>query len=192
MGWFWYVGTLVPVIGIVQVGEQTHADRYTYIPYIGLFIMLAWGIADLIGLLPQVRTAFRFAAGFAMMLVLATCVGWTKYQLQFWTGVEIHLRHALTITPDNWNMLNNLGVYLWKQAQEQDVKRRRRRPRATWKRRRHTTRRPLHSKDDAKAQWIHGITARPTATDIHSNLGYAYSEANDLDKAEWHLTEAVS
>ena len=122
LGWFWYVGTLVPVIGIVQVGEQTHADRYTYIPYIGLFIMLAWGIADLIALLPQFRTVFRYATGFAMMLVLATCVGWTKYQLQFWTGVEVHLRHALTITPDNWNMLNNLGVYLWKQAQKQDVK----------------------------------------------------------------------
>ena len=45
-----------------------------------------------------------------MSLVLVTCVVWTKYQLQFWTGVETHLRHALTITPDNWNMLNNLGV----------------------------------------------------------------------------------
>ena len=154
--------------------------------------MLAWGIADLIDLLPQVRTAFRFATGFAMMLVLATCVGWTKYQLQFWTGVETHLRHALTITPDNWNMLNNLGVYLWKQAQEQDVEGGegggRGRP---GKRRRHTTQKAVALKDDAKAQWIHGITARPTATDIHSNLGYAYSEANDLDKAEWHLTEAV-
>ena len=115
-------GTLVPVIGIVQVGEQTHADRYTYIPYIGLFIMLAWGIADLIGLLPQVRKTFRFATGFAMMLVLATCVGWTKYQLQFWTGVEVHLRHALTITPDNWNMLNNLRRLSLEAGPEADAK----------------------------------------------------------------------
>ena len=84
-------------------------------------------------------------------------------------------------------------------------KRRRRKPRATRKRRRHYHQKSVALKDDAKAQWIHGITARPTATDIHSNLGYAYSEAatqaeNEgrlkdaeefLDKAEWHLTQAV-
>ena len=49
MGWFWYLGTLVPVIGLVQVGEQAMADRYTYIPFIGIFIILAWGAADLAG-----------------------------------------------------------------------------------------------------------------------------------------------
>ena len=203
VGWFWYVGTLVPVIGIVQVGEQTHADRYTYIPYIGLFIMLAWGIADLIGLLPQIRKSFQFATGFAMMLVLVTCVGWTKYQLQFWTGVEVHLRHALTITPDNWNMLNNLGVYLWKQAQEQDVKAGKAEAESDMEKAKAYREKAVALKDDAKAQWIHGITARPTATDIHSNLGYAYSEAATqaqadgrlkdaaeyLDKAEWHLNQ---
>ena len=206
VGWFWYIGTLVPVIGIVQVGEQTYADRYTYIPYIGLFIMLAWGIADLIGLLPPVRTVFRFAAGFAMILVLATCVGWTKFQLQYWTGVEVHLRHALTITPDNWNMLNNLGVYLWKQAQIQDVKAGKAEAEGDPQTAKDCRQKAVALKDDAKAQWIHGITARSTATDIHSNLGYAYSEAASaaeaegrlkdaeelLDKAEWHLTQAVN
>ncbi len=191
VGWFWYVGTLVPVIGIVQVGEQTHADRYTYIPYIGLFIMLAWGIADLIGLLPQIRKSFQFATGFAMMLVLVTCVGWTKYQLQFWTGVEVHLRHALTITPDNWNMLNNLGVYLWKQGQEQDMKAAKAEAEGDLVAAKTFHEKAVAYKEDATAQWIHGITARPTATDIHSNLGYKYSESNELDKAEWHLNEAV-
>ncbi len=191
VGWFWYVGTLVPVIGIVQVGEQTHADRYTYIPYVGLFIMLAWGVADLMALVPQIRPAIRYAAGFAMVFLLATCVGWTKYQLQFWTGVEVHLRHALTITPDNWNMLNNLGVYLWKQAQEQDVKAGKAEAEGNAEEAKGYQTRSVALKKDAEAQWIHGITARPTATDIHSNLGYMYSERNDLDKAEWHLTRAV-
>ena len=191
VGWFWYLGTLVPVIGIVQVGEQSHADRYTYIPYIGLFIMLAWGIADLIARLPQLRTALRFAIGFAMMLVLATCVGWTKYQLQFWTDVETHLRHALSITPDNWNMLNNLGVKLWKKAQDEDVEAAKAEAKGDHETAKERHEKALALKEDAKAQWIHGITARPTATDIHSNLGYVYSEANDLDKAEWHLKKAV-
>ena len=120
-GWFWYFGILVPVIGLVQVGEQSHADRYTYISYVGLFIMLAWGIADLIGLLPEFQALLRVVTGFVMALVLVVCVGWTKYQLQFWTDVETHLRHALSITPDNWNMLNNLGVKLWKKAQDEDI-----------------------------------------------------------------------
>ena len=190
-GWFWYVGTLVPVIGIVQVGEQTHADRYTYIPYVGLFVMLAWGIADLINLLPQFRAAFRYAAGSAMILALATSVGWTKYQLQHWTDAETQLRWALTITPDNWNMLNNLGVYLWKQAQKQDVLAAKAEAEGDL-----TSAAAFHAKsvalkDDAIAQWIHGITARPTATDICSNLGYAYSERGDLDKAEMYLRLAV-
>ncbi len=190
-GWFWYLGTLVPVIGIVQVGEQTHADRYTYIPYVGLFVMLAWGIADLINLLPQFRTGLRYATGIAMILVLAICVGWTKYQLQFWTGVEVHLRHALTITPDNWNMLNNLGVYLWKEAQKQDALAAKAEADGDLTSAAEFHARSVALKDDATAQWIHGITARPTATDIHSNLGYRYSESGDLDKAEWHLTQAV-
>lgn len=205
MGWLWYVGTLVPVIGIVQVGEQTHADRYTYIPYIGLFIMMSWGIADVIGLLPQIRRSCQFAAGIVMGLALVTCVGWTKHQLQYWTGVEVHLRHALTITPDNWNMLNNLGVYLWKQAQEQDVKAGKAEAEGDRQAAQAYHQKSVEYKADAKSQWIHGITARPTATDIHSNLGYAYSEAATqaqvegklkeaveyLDKAEWHLNEAV-
>ena len=203
MGWFWYVGTLVPVIGIIQVGEQTYADRYTYIPYIGLFIMLVWGVVDLIGLLPQVATASRFAAGLTLALVLTTCVGWTKFQLQYWTDVETHLRHALSITPDNWNMLNNLGVYLWKQAQKQDGETAKAEAAGDQAAAKAHHQQALALKADAKAQWIHGITARATATDIHSNLGYAYSEAatleanepekaaKDLDQAEWHLNEAV-
>ncbi|MGA2254260.1 MAG: hypothetical protein ABSG53_06315, partial [Thermoguttaceae bacterium] len=191
VGWFWYIGTLVPVIGIVQVGEQSHADRYTYIPYVGLFIMLAWGVADLIGLLPQFRTVFRFATAFAMMLVLATCVGWTKYQLRFWPDVETHLRHALSITPDNWNMLNNLGVKLWKKAQDEDVEAAKAEANGDLEAAKAHHERAVALKDDAKAQWNHGITARPTATDIHSNLGYAYSEANDLDAAELHLRQAI-
>jgi protein O-mannosyl-transferase len=192
VGWFWYVGTLVPVIGIVQVGEQTHADRYTYIPYIGLFIMLAWGTADLISLLPTIRGKLQFAAGSVVAIALVTCVVWTKYQLQFWTDVETHLRHALTITPDNWNMLNNLGVYLWKEAQKQDVNATAAEARGDTKTAKACREKSLELKNDAKSQWNHGIAARPTATDIHSNLGYAYSEANDLDKAEQHLTQAVT
>jgi protein O-mannosyl-transferase len=201
-GWLWYVGSLVPVIGIIQVGEQTHADRYTYIPYIGLFIMLVWSVADWIDwlssrqsgtaadtasmaasaddLLPRSlhgKQVLQLAAGCLIAAVLPICVGWTKYQLQFWTEVEVHLRHALTITPDNWNMLNNLGVRLWKNAQEQDKLATEADSKGDAAAAEAFRKRAKELKDDAKAQWLHGISSRPTATDIHSNLGYAYSEA---------------
>ena len=117
-----------------------------------------------------------------MMLVLATCVGWTKYQLQFWTDVETHLRHALTITPDNWNMLNNLGVKLWKKAQDEDIEAAKAEAKGDLEAAKEHREKALALKEDAKAQWTHGITARPTATDIHSNLGYAYSEAQRQHK----------
>ena len=57
VGWLWYLGTLVPVIGLVQVGAQSRADRYTYIPLIGLFIVIAWGLPDLVQCWPAVRRA---------------------------------------------------------------------------------------------------------------------------------------
>jgi len=57
IGWCWYLGTLAPVIGVVQVGSQSHADRYTYVPMIGLSIMLAWDLADLAGRWPRARAA---------------------------------------------------------------------------------------------------------------------------------------
>jgi tetratricopeptide (TPR) repeat protein len=190
-GWFWYLGVLVPVIGLVQVGEQSHADRYTYLSYVGLFIMLAWGIADLISLLPEFQAPLRVVTGTVMALVLVVCVGWTKYQLQFWTDVETHLRHALSITPDNWNMLNNLGVKLWKKGQDEDILSEKAKVLGDMEGANAHHQKALAFKADAAAQWTHGITVRPTATDIHSNLGYMYSEANDLDKAEHHLREAV-
>ena len=229
-GWLWYLGTLVPVIGLVQVGEQTHADRYTYIPYVGLFVMLAWGIADLIGILsrkmgtengdsphlcaapsgpsrqmgtvPVFRLVLQCAVALAMSAILAVCVGWTKFQLKFWPNAEAHMRHALSIEPDNWNMLNNLGVYLWKEAQKQEKLAGE--ADAIGKADEAATCREKSDafKEDAMAQWNHGIDSRSTATDICSNLGYAYSEKASrtpdpeeskryLDLAEKYLWKAV-
>ena len=76
VGWFWYLGTLVPVIGLVQVGMQTMADRYTYIPLIGIFIALAWGGWDLVAQ----RRLPAVALGTAAAVVLAACTIATRCQ----------------------------------------------------------------------------------------------------------------
>jgi len=189
-GWFWYVGTLVPVIGFVQVGEQSMADRYTYLPYIGLFVAIVWAVADLCEEFAFVR---RLTPGVALAtaVVLASWMSWTNYQIQTWRDVQSQLLHALDVEPDNWNMLNNYGVWLWKEAQEDDLKAAKAEADGNVEEAKEWREKAVAMKNDAKSQWMHGIATRPGATDIHSNLGFAYQEEKNLDAAERHLEAAV-
>ena len=108
VGWLWFCGMLVPVIGLVQVGIQSMADRYTYLPLIGLFIMLAWGIEELIPVRPGRAKALAVGAA----LVLAACAFLTERQIRFWRDSEALFRHAVQVTRDNYLAYNNLGFYL--------------------------------------------------------------------------------
>src|SRR4029077_13121714 len=110
-GWLWYVGMLVPVIGLVQVGWQGRADRYTYLPKIGLYIAMTWGIAD-------VTAAWRWqrqilTSGTAIVVAL---LSWrASVQTSYWRDSETLFTHALAVTSDNDVAENNLGiVYLQK------------------------------------------------------------------------------
>jgi tetratricopeptide (TPR) repeat protein len=97
IGWLWYVGTLVPVIGIVQVGSQARADRYTYIPLIGLFIMVAWGIPELLK-----KWRYRKEALFASSALTVSClfiVTWI--QVGYWQDSIILFEHTLKVTDNN-------------------------------------------------------------------------------------------
>jgi tetratricopeptide (TPR) repeat protein len=106
VGWFWFVGTLIPVIGIVQVGLQAYADRYTYIPYIGLFIMLAWLLSQLLSKWPQ----RKIALGLLMLLVLTTLGICAHRQTSRWSSGEPLFLHALAVTKNNFVAYNGLGV----------------------------------------------------------------------------------
>jgi tetratricopeptide (TPR) repeat protein len=110
LGWLWFLGTLVPVIGLVQVGSQAMADRYTYIPYIGLFIAVVWSMnwfAERNGVSPTVR------AGFAA-LVLVGCVFLTHRQLGFWHDDVSLFSHAVDATPNSYFAEYELGAALEK------------------------------------------------------------------------------
>jgi len=107
-GWFWFLVTLVPVIGLVQVGGQSMADRYTYIPVIGLFIMAAWGTADLTRNLPHQRVVLTLIAGVAV--IASTVLTWR--QLGYWRDDNSLFRHTLQVTSDNSYINYNLGVDL--------------------------------------------------------------------------------
>jgi tetratricopeptide (TPR) repeat protein len=111
VGWLWFLGTLVPVIGVVQVGEQSIADRYCYIPYIGLWIMAAWGIADL-------AKRWRhgpIAAAVVAAAAVGSCLVLTIIQVGYWLDPGAPMQHAVDVTPDNYVARKHLGLYLWKQ-----------------------------------------------------------------------------
>ncbi len=108
VGWFWYLGTLVPVIGIVQVGLQARADRYTYVPLVGLSLAVAWGAVDLARAWQVSRRALAAAAGVA---IAALCVG-TRLQLRHWRDTVTLFERAVAISPDSAVANHHLGLAL--------------------------------------------------------------------------------
>lgn len=112
VGWLWFVGTLFPVIGLVQVGSQAMADRYSYLPSIGFFVAIAWGISALAAKWHQ-RTAMLTILGAATMVL---CSGLTWRQLGFWKDSGTLFRHTLAVTKDNLLAYSNLGDYEVKQG----------------------------------------------------------------------------
>ncbi len=107
-GWAWYVVTLLPVAGLIQVGSHSHADRYTYLPLVGLFVALVWGLGDLTG-----RWRYRaIVAGILAGAMALACVALTRRQIGYWKDSETLFRHALAGTQNNQLVQNNLGAVL--------------------------------------------------------------------------------
>jgi len=111
-GWFWFLVTLAPVIGITQVGTQSMADRYTYIPFIGLFIILAWGGWEALNLL----RVPRFVQALGISIALALCAWLTRAQLKYWHDSIAVFQHAANVTVDNGIAEANLGFALAEQG----------------------------------------------------------------------------
>ncbi len=108
VGWLWFVGVLVPMIGLVQVGEQAHADRYTYVPLVGLFLLLVWGAVAVAENRPWLN---RWGPGAAVLVLLACAVS-TRLQLRYWENTEQAFRRSLEVHPRNVSAANNLAADL--------------------------------------------------------------------------------
>ncbi|HVD95016.1 MAG TPA: tetratricopeptide repeat protein [Candidatus Limnocylindria bacterium] len=104
-GWSWYLVMLMPVIGLIQVGEQGHADRYTYLPHIGLFLLAVWFAAD-VAAIRESRSRFATATAAVIILALASAA---FIQASYWRNSETLWTHALDVTSDNDVAHNNLG-----------------------------------------------------------------------------------
>ncbi len=107
-GWLWFLGTLVPVIGLVQVGEQAMADRYAYIPLIGIFLMTVWGAADLAD---SRQLSFRSRAKIAAIVLVILSI-FTSDQIRYWRSASDLWQHAVDVTKGNFSAEENLGVAL--------------------------------------------------------------------------------
>lgn len=111
VGWFWFLGTLVPVIGLVQVGLQGMADRYTYVPCIGLSIMLAWGLSDLRG-----SMRYPFIPVLVLSVLLLAAGFGSRSQIRIWENSQTLFSHAVKVTEHNEIAHNNLANALFQQG----------------------------------------------------------------------------
>jgi protein O-mannosyl-transferase len=116
-GWFWFVGTLVPVIGLVQFTGSSYADRFTYIPYIGLFIMIAWGTPELLSKLPQ----RKIVHGLLIVIILTTLGICAHRQVSYWNNSFTLFSHAIDVTKNNYIAYNNRGAACNRLGRYQDA-----------------------------------------------------------------------
>ncbi|MBI4577372.1 MAG: tetratricopeptide repeat protein [Planctomycetes bacterium] len=194
VGWLWYLGTLVPVIGLVQVGAQARADRYTYLPLVGLAWALAWEAAAL----ARRGLAARAAVAAASLAALAALVPLTHAQVAVWRDTGTLFRHALAATEENWLAHNALGDHLRKEDRLDEAAGEFRAALVVW---------PLYAEahnnlggvlalqgrlDEAAAHLGEAVRIKPRYADAHSNLGVVLASLGRRDEAERHLREALT
>jgi tetratricopeptide (TPR) repeat protein len=117
VGWLWYIGTLVPVIGLVQVGLQAMADRYTYVSLIGLFIIIAWGIPDIVSKWRYKRIGLAATIAITLSILIMT----TRSQVRYWSSSTNLFEHALDVTVGNSVAHVNLGEALAEQGKTDEA-----------------------------------------------------------------------
>jgi protein O-mannosyl-transferase len=118
VGWLWFLIMVLPVSGLVQTGLQFVADRYTYLPLIGIAILVVWGCAGGVGQTQPLRIFFTSVAGLALL----ACILCTRQQIAYWRNTESLMEHALEVDPHNYIAYHNLAVYLSKQGRVDDAR----------------------------------------------------------------------
>lgn len=192
-GWLWFLGTLVPVIGIVQVGAQCMADRYTYIPSVGLFIAIVWGAADLMSLRPRVQP---FLIGLSA-LSLAACAIVTHNQLGYWDNSDRLFEHTIAVTQGNFVACSSLGGSMDDQGRtnealhfcSESVEINPHYPTGQYNL--GTVLLRMGRIDEAIQHFQAALKDDPTLADAEDNLGKALTEQGKIQEAAVHLATAA-
>jgi Flp pilus assembly protein TadD len=193
VGLLWYLGTLTPAIGIVQVGTQAMADRYTYIPLVGVFIILAWGIPDIVRGWSKWRPATTVVATAALIFCAVTA----RAQVRHWQSSETLWRHALDVTADNYAAHAYYGNALATRGDfdeainhfNESIRIRPDYPEA------HNNIGPALARqgkvDEAISHFVEAIRLRPGYAEAHSNLGVALATKGRFEEAIAQYSEAL-
>ena len=185
IGWLWFVGMMVPVIGLVQVGIQSMADRYTYLPHVGLFIALIWSAAALVERWPRASIPSLITG----MSVLAVAGVLTWQQTAIWATTETLFGNAVRVTQKNYLAYNNLGYYLANHGRTAEAFTNYEaslRIKPDYADARNNLGHVLAGQRryaEAIAHYRAGLASAPNNLEIHNNLGNALSETGDLDGA---------
>jgi Flp pilus assembly protein TadD len=184
VGWLWYLGTLVPVIGLVQVGSHAHADRYTYVPLIGIFVLLAWG-----GRSFAARRAIpRSMVSASVAGVIAAYAGVTWMQIAVWKDGETLFAHAVQVTRANYLAHNNLGAALAARGKTDaaiEQYREALRIKPDYAHARSNLGRAL------RERYEEAVTRNPDDPVAHYNLGNALADAGLVQEAIEHYGQAL-
>ncbi|HZR17572.1 MAG TPA: tetratricopeptide repeat protein [Verrucomicrobiae bacterium] len=193
VGWLWFLGTLVPVIGFVQIGVQSMNDHHAYVALIGIYIAAAFGIKDLIARLNIGAVPSTAAAG----LVLGSCLVLSERQMSYWRDDETVFKHALAITENNGPARNNLGVALAKrgrQAEAQANFQEAIRLAPLWADPHNNlgnTLRYAGKLEDALREYRIAVRLKPNLPSAHFNLGRVLAELRRFDEALSEFDEAA-
>jgi protein O-mannosyl-transferase len=194
VGWFWFVGTLVPVIGLVQVGGQSIADRYTYLPLIGILIALTWGLCEASSRLPSRAYTLPGAAAIAVI----SCAVLTRRQIGWWQDSGTLFRHVIAATGDNHIAYFHLGDYLLSRGDTDEAIRMYQssiQTRPTFLEPHQNLGVALLSQarfEPASDQFREALRLKPDFADAHNGLGYALQRQGRLDDALAHFEQAVA
>jgi Flp pilus assembly protein TadD len=193
VGWLWYLGTLVPVIGLVQAGSQAMADRWTYVSLIGLFLIIAWGLDEVVA---RCRLPDILVVVFAGVL-LSVLIACTRLQVQRWHNSTTLFEHTLNVAADNHLVRSNLGNALARQGRLDEAivhfsEALRIKPHDA----------EIHNNignalaakgnfDKAIAHFSEALRIKPDHAGMHYNLGRTLARQGRLDEAIAHFSEAV-
>jgi tetratricopeptide (TPR) repeat protein len=163
MGWLWYLITLLPVIGIVQVGEQAHADRYMYFPLIGLALSVTWGLADIL----EARGGNVRVTWLTVSTVLLVTGGLAWMQTRYWRDSITLFQHALQVTDENWLAHATLASALMDAPS------------------------PDHLRE-AESHLRVALEIKPNYATAQYNMALVLSDLGDLSSANVHFREALA
>jgi len=194
VGWLWFLGMLVPVIGLVQVGGQAMADRYTYLPFVGLSIAAIWTVADAL----KRRPGLHRGAAVCSALALAALAAAAARQAEYWQDSRTLFEHAIAVTDGNYIMENNLGVTLIKKDQPS--------PEAAALYRRALAANPDYADaranlgrelvksarfDEARSQLLEAVRLNPRMAEPHADLGVIAAARGNYQEARLELEESL-